>query len=203
MKGRIGVTLSQSRTQEEYQTTLQALEYEVDRLIRLANGLLFLTRLEQETIQFQEIDLSELLTILVEQFQMMAEPRNIVLTENIEPELLIAGNADYLTNVFLNLLDNAIKYTPDDGKVSVQAQRQAQQVHVNVTNTGKGIASENLPHLFKRFYRVEADRSRHTGGTGLGLAIAYEIVRLHKGTITVESQVDQTTSFIVSLPLKM
>ncbi|WP_013324877.1 sensor histidine kinase [Gloeothece verrucosa] len=203
IKGRIGVTLSQNRTPEEYQATLQALEYEVDRLIRLANGLLFLTRLEQETIQFQQIDLSELLSILVEQFQMMAEPRNILLTDNIEPELMIAGNADYLTNVFLNLLDNAIKYTPDGGKVTVKAQPQAEQVYIRVSNSGKGIAPENLPHLFKRFYRVEADRSRHTGGTGLGLAIAYEIVRLHKGTITVESEVNQTTTFTVSLPLKV
>ncbi|ACK72654.1 integral membrane sensor signal transduction histidine kinase [Gloeothece citriformis PCC 7424] len=198
IKGRIGVALSQLRTPEDYQETLQALEQEVDRLIRLANSLLFLTRLEQKNIDLSPIDLSELLVILVEQFQLMAEPRKIQLKESIEKDLFILGNSDYLTSLLLNLLDNAVKYTPDNGQVWVKTQTDTEKVHIQVINTGKGIAPTDLPHLFKRFYRVESDRSRHTGGTGLGLAIAYEIVRLHGGTITVESQLNQATTFTVS-----
>jgi len=205
IKGRIGVTLSRSRTPSEYESTLQDLEREADRLIRLTNGLLFLARLEQEEWeevqwQFSEVDLSNLLSVLAEQMEPLGATGNIFWEENISPELFINGNCDYLTSLFLNLLDNAIKYTPNGGRVKVEAKQEDARVRVAIANTGKGIPAEHIPHLFERFYRVESARSLSRGGAGLGLAIAYEIARLHGGSIAVDSQPNQITTFTVFLP---
>ncbi|WP_243147521.1 ATP-binding protein [Scytonema sp. UIC 10036] len=204
IKGRLGVTLSRTRTVEEYESTLQELQREVNRLIRLTNRLLFLTRLEQSESDYQfsftNVDLSDLLEILIEQIQPMAEIKSIPISVSIEPSLYVPGNSDHLTRLFLNLLDNAIKYTPHEGLVTVKAHRHGGQVQVIFTNTGQGIRAEHLPHLFKRFYRADSDRSRDTGGSGLGLAISHEIVRLHQGTIEVTSEPEHITNFIVQLP---
>ncbi|MEA5534712.1 sensor histidine kinase [Crocosphaera sp. XPORK-15E] len=202
IKGRIGVTLSRLRTPEEYVNTLQQLDQEVDRLIRLANGLLFLTRLEQETLTNQTVNLSNLLEILVEQLAPLAEEKNIEIIQNIELDLIIYGHSDYLTSLFLNLLDNAIKYTPNQGIITVKTALVEQGVNIVISNTGVGISPQYLPHLFERFYRVEEARSRQTGGAGLGLAIAYEIARLHQGLITVQSQTNNITTFTVYLPVQ-
>lgn len=204
IKGRLSVTLSRERTPEEYKNTLEELQREVNRLIRLANGLLFLTHLDQSESEYQwnltHVNLSDLLEILIEQIQLLAVDKNITITANIKPFLDIIGNCDHLTSLFLNLLDNAIKYTSPEGKISVETYLESQQVKVTITNTGKGIAAEHLPHLFERFYRAESDRSRYTGGSGLGLAIAHEIVRLHRGKIYVTSNPHQITTFTVELP---
>ncbi|MFM7369698.1 MAG: histidine kinase dimerization/phospho-acceptor domain-containing protein, partial [Sphaerospermopsis kisseleviana] len=149
IKGRLGVTLSRERTPEAYHHTLQELQREVDRLIRLANGLLFLTRLDQSESEYQwtltNVDLSELLEVLIEQIQLLAADKNITICASIKPLLYITGNSDHLTSLFLNLLDNAIKYTSPEGKISVETYRENEQVKVTITNTGKGIASEHLP----------------------------------------------------------
>ncbi len=204
IKGRIGVTLSRPRSLEEYENTLQDLEQEADRLIRLTNGLLFLARLELREIHpsfLQKVDLSNLLGALVEQIQPLAESQEIKLIEKIEPDLYILGNPDYLTNLFLNLLDNALKYTPHHGTVTLKTKRIEQKILVFVQDTGLGIEAKHLPYLFDRFYRVEEARSRRTGGAGLGLAIAQEIARLHGGILTVTSQINKGTTFILSLPI--
>lgn len=204
IKGRLGVTLSRTRTVEEYQSTLQELQREVDRLIRLANGLLFLTRLDQSESEYEfslaNVDLSNLLEVLIEQIQLLAAAKNINISASIEPSLYITGNSDHLTSLFLNLLDNAIKYTPRGGQITVTTYRERGEAKVTITNTGKAIDAEHLPHLFERFYRAESDRSRNTGGSGLGLAIAHEIIRLHRGVINVTSQPNQLTTFSVQLP---
>jgi heavy metal sensor kinase len=204
IKGRIGVTLTRSRSIDEYTKTLETLEGEADRLIRLANGLLYLARLEKKEIadrwNASEVDLSNLLSVLVEQMQVLADLKNIQIVDRVSSNLIMQGNADYLTNLFLNLLDNAIKYTPDTGKVTIKATVTKAKIRVEVINTGEGIPTKHLPHLFERFYRVENARSRSTGGAGLGLAIAYEIARLHGGSISVESQPHKETMFSVFFP---
>ncbi len=204
IKGRISVTLSRSRTPIEYENTLRALEQEVDRLIRLSTDLLFLARLEQGRLRSSPsaLVLSDLLDSILEQAQPLAELRHITLSGNIPSGLLIYGDLDYLIRLFLNLLDNAIKYTPIGGKVTLQANVKGAKVWVAVSDTGAGISPEHLPHLFERFYRVEADRSRSTGGAGLGLALAWEIVRAHGGTLSVQSQLGLGTTFTVHLPVQ-
>lgn len=203
IKGRIGVALSRSRTPAESENTLQDLEQEVNRLIRLANGLLYLSRLEQQEQLpsfSQGVDLSNLLTAFAEQMQPLAQVQHIHLDAQIAPGLLIQGNPDYLTNLVLNLLDNALKHTPPGGRVTLRSQQQGDRVEVTVQDTGIGIDDQYLPHLFDRFYRVEGARSRSTGGAGLGLAISAQIARLHGGTLSVRSFVDRGTTFMLQLP---
>jgi heavy metal sensor kinase len=202
IKGRIGVTLGRARGQEEYTEALGEIEGEIDRLIRLANGLLFIARLEQETLETKAVDISELLEILVEQLRGPIEEGGKTIATDIESSLVVAGNGDYLISLFLNLLDNAMKYTPTGGKIHLSAGRSGDRIQVAIRNTGEGISPESVAHLFERFYRVENARSRQTGGAGLGLAIVQEIVRLHGGSIAAVSQPGQETVFTVSLPLR-
>jgi len=171
-------------------------------LIRLSNALLFLSRSDQKRLAWNPtvLNLADILESITEQVYPLAEEKNLALDAAIPASLPIYGDTDHLIRLFLNLLDNAIKYTPPKGRIHLKAIRDAAQVRVEVHNTGAGIPSEHIPHVFKRFYRVEGDRSSQSGGAGLGLAIAYEIVRLHGGEIRVESQPGQGATFIVSLP---
>jgi heavy metal sensor kinase len=204
LKGRIGVTLSRRRTNAEYESTLQDLEHEVDRLIRLSTDLLFLVRLDQRRLPWQpaRVEFSHLLQAIVEQVEPLAEKKGLTLTAEIPPDISIHGDADHLIRLFLNLLANAVRYTPPGGRVAVLAQDKEGCVRVSVSDTGPGISPEHLPHLFERFYRTEAARSRDDGGAGLGLAIAYEIARWHGGTLEVESAPGHGTTFTVQLPVQ-
>jgi heavy metal sensor kinase len=204
LKGRIGVTLSRRRTNAEYESTLQDLEHEVDRLIRLSTDLLFLVRLDQRRLPWQpgRVEFSHLLQAIVEQVEPLAEKKGLILAAEIPPDISIHGDADHLIRLFLNLLANAVRYTPSGGRVAVLAQDKEGCVQVSVSDTGPGISPEHLPHLFERFYRTEAARSRDDGGAGLGLAIAYEIARWHGGTLEVESAPGHGTTFTVQLPVQ-
>lgn len=207
MKGKIEVTLNRDRSIIEYHKIFKDLEQEVYRLIRLVNGLLLLVRLEQEEVehywQFSLINISDLLEILIEQFKELNLDKNIQISAKIQPNLWIDGNADYLTNLFLNLLDNAVKYTPSGEQIAIAIYQQENQFISTIKNTGNGISVEHLPYLFERFYRVKDYSSQEITGTGLGLAIAQEIAHLHKGIITVDSQTEGEvwTSFKLSLPI--
>jgi len=204
IKGRIGVTLDRPRTEGAYEETLKDIERETDRLIRLSSNLLYLSRLEQAELphDLRQLDLGELLDTIAEQIRPMTDARDIALRLDLAPDLVTRGDFDHLTRLFLNLLDNAVKYTPHGGQVTVGAARQAAQIRVTISDTGSGIPTEALPHLFERFYRVADDRSRETGGAGLGLAIADEIARAHSGMLTVQSEVGQGTTFTVVLPVR-
>jgi len=204
LKGRIEVTLNRLRSPEEYKDTLAGLGVEVDRLVRLSNSLLYLARLDQaqsnKVWQFEKLNLSDLLDSVVESMQPVAELKQLELSGQILPDISIQGNLDQLTRLFLNLLDNAIKYTPEGGRVSVNLIKDNNNANITFSDNGRGIALEHLSHLFERFYRADSDRASNSGGAGLGLAIAYEIARQHGGTLEAESQLGQGTSFKVSLP---
>lgn len=206
LKGRIGVTLSQPRQPAEYVDTLGEMEGQVDRLIRLSSDLLFMARLDQGQFkpQFDRIELADFIGAVVDQVRPLAKAKAITLTEDIPVDLAIRGDFDLLIRLFLNLMDNAVKYTPENGRVTIQARRSAQSIQTAISDTGPGIAAEHLPHLFERFYRIEGDRARRSengqGGAGLGLAIAYEIARFHGGDLSVQSEVNQGTTFFVQLP---
>jgi heavy metal sensor kinase len=206
LKGHIGVTLSQDRQPKEYAATLRDLENQVDRLIRLSNDLLLLARLEHwhYAEQYEQIVLADLLLTLLDQVMLLAEEKHITLTGDVQPALTFDGNMNLLIRLFLNLLDNAIKYTPAEGTVTLRACQEADRIRVSVCDTGPGIAADQLPHLFERFFRVELDRARgqeaSQSGTGLGLAIAREIARAHNGSITVKSEPGHGSTFTVWLP---
>jgi heavy metal sensor kinase len=205
LKGHIGVILSQPRPPGEYVETLHDLEQQVDRLIRLSTDLLFMARLEygQPQNTAESIALSDLLSVLQDQIKPLAEAKTLSLTSHVEPDITVQGNMDLLIRLFLNLLDNAIKYTPTGGSITIHAQNSGDEIQVAIRDTGPGIPADQLPHLFQRFYRVERDRARREadqGGAGLGLAIAREIAHLHNGQITVESAIGQGSTFTVHLP---
>jgi heavy metal sensor kinase len=202
LRGQLDVTLSKSRKKSDYKSTLQALGGQVDRLIRLSNALLFLSRSDQKQLSWEPepINLADLLDPIVEQILPLANERKLTVRINIPPGLLVYGDADHLIRLFLNLLDNAVKYTPEEGNIVLDAEEVSSGVRIEVSNSGEGIPQEHIQHLFERFYRVDYDRSSVTGGTGLGLAIAREIVLLHGGQISVESDIGKGTTFIVILP---
>jgi len=202
LKGQIGVTLSRVRPSTEYERTLHGLEEQVDRLIRLTTDLLFLSRLEQGRLPWrpEAIEFSDLLTGIVEQVQPLAESKGLKLKKEIPNGLSLRGDPDHLIRLFLNLLDNAIRYTQRGGQIEVRAEGEDTGLCVSVSDTGPGIPPEHLPHLFDRFHRVEVARSRATGGAGLGLAIAHEIAQWHGGRLEVESTLGHGTTFTVHLP---
>ena len=202
LKGQIEVTLNRKRNPAEYEMKLQELSAQVERLIRLSNGLLFLSRSDQNQLSFEpdDINLSEWLEVLMEQFQPLAREKGLKIDTNIPGKLLVFGDGDHLIRLFINLVENAIKYAPVGGQITVTAMKKPGETQISIHNTGPDIPPEHLQHLFERFYRVEADRSSQTGGAGLGLAIAHEIVRLHGGEIEVQSEPGRGVTVRVHLP---
>ncbi len=188
---------------------LLRLHDEVIRLSLLVEDLHVLSLAEAGRLALDRkpLDLTARLKQIVEDVKMEADENGleIHLSSNTGPVTVMA-DPRRITQVFINLLTNAIRYTPEHGKISVEIEdkvmfRNTVYARVSVIDTGIGIAAEDLPHLFDRFYRVEKARSRHTGGTGLGLSIAHHFVRAHGGFIHVASQPNQGTIFTVYLPL--
>jgi signal transduction histidine kinase len=178
------------------------IEEEARRMIRLVNNLLQLSRLEsgQLEIKKEPVDLLEVIQQCQEVFSIRAEEKQIFLVTDLEPLPQVYGDIDRLEQVFDNLLDNAIKHTPKGGTVTLQARHiTAETVQVSVSDTGPGIPQEQLPHVFKRFYRGYGPGERT--GTGLGLAISHQIVLAHGGDIRVNSRAEQGAEFIVRLPV--
>jgi heavy metal sensor kinase len=204
LKGQIGVALNRLRTASEYENTLKNLEQQVDRLIRLSNDLLLLSRIEGGYLSRESttLNISDLLAATVEQIQPLAKAKELAIETEITPGIPVCGDMDQLIRLFMNLLDNAVKYTPAGGRIMVSAGREGANVIIALHNTGEEIPAEHIPHLFDRFYRVVSDRSRETGGAGLGLSIAYEIARRHEGDIKIRSERANGTAFIVRLPVR-
>ncbi|MCX6365598.1 MAG: ATP-binding protein [Armatimonadetes bacterium] len=181
---------------------------EVDRLVRLSEDLTFLARSETLAPARERFDLSDLLYDMAERLATYAARRKvkIILPEAI-PTLEIEADRSELEQVFFNLLDNAIKYTPSGGSVEMTVVREKTSLTVTVSDTGIGILKEDLPRIFERFWR--ADRARKfpgeagtaTGGTGLGLSIVKHIVEAHEGTIVADSELGRGSRFTVTLPL--
>lgn len=203
LKGHIDVTLSRPRNSAEYEGKLRELSTQVDRLIRLSNALLFLSRSDQNqnSLNRSRVNVKELLEILIEQIQPLADEKKIQVIASIQNDLFCFGDNDHLIRLFMNLLENALKYTPSNGQIRVTGKKDSTHLVVDIHNTGSVIPHGHLPRLFERFYRVDSDRSSQTGGSGLGLAIAQEIARLHGGEITVKSDAVQGVTFSIQLPL--
>lgn len=188
----------------ESRGALETVQRQNRRLAQLVQDLLFLSRLDLQglPVKLERCRLAEILADLVEEFAEMAIAAGVGLQlQAIAPEAVVIGSADQLYRLFTNLIVNAIQYTPPGGQVTISLEALDFSAVVQVRDTGLGIAPENLPHIFDRFYRVGGDRSRKTGGAGLGLAIARAITELHQGTLQVHSQPAQGSTFSVRLPL--
>jgi two-component system, OmpR family, heavy metal sensor histidine kinase CusS len=203
LRSGIEVTLRAPRSAEEYRKALEAAADESHRLARVADQLLFLTRQEagMAQIEREEVRLDALLKDVVDHFAVPAREAGLTLAvEPIEP-CSVRGDDIRLSQVFFNALDNAVKYTPQGGRITVRARPAGKRVRVEVEDTGIGIASEHLANVFKRFYRADPQPSGPRAGAGLGLAIAKSAVVAHGGDIWLESQVGHGTVLRVELPL--
>lgn len=175
-----------------------------NQMTRLVEDLLFLARTEKKTTksnsEYTSLAVHDLLQKLVDLLESLAGEKKITLNYQAFDEVSVMGNEDELTRLFANLLYNALNYTPENGLVLVRLEQQNRLVKVSVEDTGIGIAAEDLPHVFDRFWRV--DKARHnSGGTGLGLSIAQAIAHSHRGEITVKSKLGIGTCFEVTLPI--
>jgi len=199
MQAILSVTRAQPRSPADYELALADLADEADRLRSLVESLLQLARGEDAVVATRAaVDLSTLLHDITDSLRPLAEAKGLALICDVPPGLSLVGDGDALIRLFVNLLDNAVKYT-ERGRIVVSGRAEAARLRVTVADTGIGIPAEHLPHIFDRFYRV--DRARTEGGAGLGLAIALEIARAHGGTITVDSTPGAGTTFTVDLPL--
>ena len=200
MQAILGMIREKRRTPKEYEQALDDLTEETDRLRTLVENLMRLARGEKRSNNLHEmVDISTLISDVADSLRPLAEIKNLILTCDVPEHLKILGDSDELIRLFVNLLDNAIKYT-EHGKISITAQKNAKEIAINIEDTGIGISPEHLPHIFDRFYRVE--ESRVTRGAGLGLAIAQEIAIAQNGIIEAHSTRGRGTTFTVRLPEK-
>lgn len=183
---------------------LGVINSEADRMTRLVKDLLQLSRLDNQQLKwnFEEISLVQLVKSSVERMEMEAETKRQTLDCYVLGDIpLIEADYGRLEQVVFNLIGNALKYTPEEGKITVYVGKIVNDVYFKVTDNGIGIPENDLPRIFERFYRVDKARSREMGGTGLGLAIAKEIVEAHGGAITITSQAGLGTEVYVRLPI--
>jgi heavy metal sensor kinase len=196
------VALAKPLTTEEYQQLLGSILEECERLARLTDQLLSLAREDAGAVLQAKVkvDVGGLIQSVVDNMRPLAETRKLRLEGCVEESLTLLGDAPRLRQVFYNLVDNALKFTPEGGAVTVTADRRDGTVVITVCDTGAGIAPEDLPRVFDRFYRADKARSREQGGTGLGLSIARSIVTAHGGKIELASTVGKGTVCSVVLP---
>lgn len=204
LRGKLEVTLRRARSREEYHQVVESALAQSERLSNLVENLLWLARTDagEGSPDLRSVRLDKLCVDLCRELHPVAQRKRISLEAVCTDRIGMLGNPELLHHLVLNLLDNAIKYTPEGGKVQLALCREGQQAKLTVSDTGVGIPEENLPHIFERFYRVDKARSQSVPGTGLGLSIVREIVdNACKGAIEVRSTPGQGTTFTVYLPL--
>jgi two-component system OmpR family sensor kinase len=187
IKANTSLALSERRTETEYEKTLRAVDAAADRMTRIVQDLLLLARADAGQLAYSLVPtpLAEVLHAATGSLSSLDHaPFQIDLPAK---PIFVRGHADSLVRLFSNLLENAVRHTPENGKIAVSAEQAGNQIVVEVTDTGGGIAPEHLPHVLERFYRVEAARSRAHGGTGLGLSICQSIAELHGGSLKITS----------------
>jgi len=182
---------------------LKVINSESERMTRLVKDLLQLSKLDYDKMEWNMKSLS-ILNILrdcVVKMEMAAKQKNQSLSFEAIGELCeINGDKDRIEQVIINIISNAIKYTPENGSIKMTAKRLKDNVEIRIADSGIGIPKEDLPRLFERFYRVDKARSRAMGGTGLGLSIAKNIVEAHKGSIRIESEYGKGSEVIINFP---
>ena len=197
------LALQKERNAREYRSSLELVAQEAEYMSAIIDQLLALARAdaEQEQLTFEEVDLGEFLGELASDVDILCREKGLDFTMGQMENLIVRGDGTRLKGLFLNLLDNAIRYTPGGGSVAVMLDRDGQTAVVTISDTGIGIPPEHITHIFERFYRVDKARSRADGGSGLGLAICRHIAESHGGRIEVESKVGEGSTFSVFLPI--
>ena len=202
IRSTLEVAISRKRTTTEYEQSIKEAIKETHDISSTLKNVLDLAWSEtpQEQKGLKPFDLSLLMEELLETAQKMGSEKKLFMTGLIDKKITILGSPEKLGRAVLNIIDNAIKYTPVSGKIEIKLTKQKHNVFLNIKDSGIGISSNDLPHIFDRFYRGSS--TGKTFGSGLGLAIAKAIISSHKGEIKVESRIGKGTSFIVVLPLR-
>lgn len=203
LASQVDVTLARARSAAQYRRVLTSMREDITRMNALVSELLLLARADagQEVLGRERLALESLVDDVLLSMMPLAQTRGIRLERGEGRPVLLEGDQTRLTQLVINLVDNALKYTPAGGTVTATVDQDGPWAVLRVADTGVGIALEHLPHLFERFYRADQARARAEGGVGLGLAIAQWIAQAHGGTIEVTSQVGHGTTVTVRLPL--
>lgn len=198
------ILLQEEMPTEMYREFLQDINSEVDRMTNIVSDLLALVKLDhrEAALNIKETDINRMIQDVMKRLYPLAEKKNIELLYESNKDMSIEADEMKLSLAISNLIENGIKYTPDDGMVKVIIDGDHQNVFITVQDTGMGISEEEQSKVFKRFYRVDKTRDRETGGTGLGLAITHSTVMLHNGSIKILSSEGDGATFIVRLPIK-
>jgi signal transduction histidine kinase len=202
MSGEIEIALRKPRETNEYIQVLTSSKEELFHLINLVKNLLFLAKGDQKAISLQseKVDLTDLLNNVISTLKEKINKKKIILKlKPADESITIIGQASMLRQLFFNIIDNAIIYTPENGKINIALSTNTNHVIIKVIDTGIGIAPKEQKKVFERFYRVDSSRSQ-TKGYGLGLAICQSIVSLYKGHIDIDSKLGKGTAVTVFLP---
>lgn len=179
--------------------TLENTLEEMREFSKLSNNLLDLSKYDSMDIKHELVNVTELIKSIVEKNQSLAQVKNINIKANLQFSATVEGNEIELSRVFFNILDNAIKYTPQNGAINIADKITSQTYSVTISDTGVGIEKELLGKIFDPFFR--ADSSRSTEGAGLGLTLSKKIIENHKGTISIKSESGKGTNVIIRLPI--
>lgn len=200
MKTELEVILSdKNATKQDYREILESNLEEVDRLSDLSSTLLKLAKLEYSALEWRKFNITETIDVAIRSLGDRAERVDVAAMKKL-PE--IEANPSSITELVVVLLDNALKYSPPKSRVTIKLQRRVRAVELSVTNTGKGIAPEQMPYIFSRFYRADNSRTKEAEASyGLGLPLAKKIVELHHGELSATSQPGVFTTFSIKLPL--
>jgi heavy metal sensor kinase len=203
MRGELESLLNEGNFREGQAEQIGSILVEAERLTQIVEGLLTISRLDAGESQMKRgpVDLSDLAESTVEQMALLADEKPVSLTCTVAPGVMVEANEVRLKQVLVNLLDNAIKYTPEGGKIAVHVSHDSSHAFLKIEDNGIGISAEALPHVFERFYRSEQTAARRASGTGLGLSMVQAIVESHRGKVTVKSREHFGSVFRVQLPL--
>jgi len=198
------LALRKERPPNDYRQSLETVSREARQMSSLIDQLLTLARADagKEQWNFTEVELGKLINNLSTDVEVLCQEKGISFQSGQTQGLVVKGDEARLRELFMNILDNAIRYTPAPGTVSLSLRRQGKMALVTITDTGIGIPAKDIPFIFERFYRVDKSRSRSGGGSGLGLAICWHIAEAHGGKIEVKSQVGTGSTFSIWLPLQ-
>jgi heavy metal sensor kinase len=200
IRGVAEMALTTSKDMKEYEAAAASTVEDCDRLLEMINTMLYISRAEAraEKLPMEEVNIAGVIRDACELFRPVAEDQGVTLIAQVGAELRVRGELQDLQRMVANLIDNAVNYTPARGVVTVSAQKKDKVIVIRVEDTGIGISAQDIPRIFRRFYRC--DRSRSRPGVGLGLSLVQAIVQAHRGEISVSSAPNVGTTFTVTFP---
>ena len=202
LRGEAEVALAKLRSPHQYQEILGSLLEEAQRLSRIIDGLLFMARAEtpETHIARETLSVAQELSVVRDFYEPAATEAGVTLSVVANPDLQVVVDRTLFQRAVGNLVANALTHTPAGGRASIEAEEDDRAMQVAVRDTGRGIPPEHLPHVFDRFYRVERSRSTTPGGLGLGLPLVQSIMRLHQGSVDIESRPGSGTCVYLRFP---